>query len=1043
MRLGLAACGAAAFFFFCLCVEAADPKEEAGSALAYLRCRGAGALLLYFYNRPERVCVRGPPASTVGQLTSTLGALAGSSGLVAVRHRGFFRRVLLGRRRINSEKRLEALGRRPLEVYVQDGALRAALDARFVYVLPRIDEDNVPLLDLESVSLSPAIDSVLELLSPASHVAPSWLASRARCGPSAARLLQPSEATLSRLFPNRQYKRVVFRDAETGLLKFCPARYFAFPSKQSTYFCGAKIPLRLSPLGKAQILQAFSGPPEGGPGRPCPEASVLLMRRPRDIQTEQDPTLVLVQWTRGHAGEAIVQETVIHAEPWFAAVSVSVCLLSPGSGFLRNYTADNSRLLSRLGGVFARLLLTRCFLWKLTEMANIDLEEAFSAKVARSEGDSFRSLQQFFMRPISYEVLRPIDYKALVVSPADSVIQNAFFVTPNEHGEIIDAHIPQVKGTTFNLSEFLFGRGTDKEIRLQSPKNKLFVQIFYLAPADYHRFHSAADWLATRHVYIPGCLPSVRRSVLLNRNLLDAFERTSVQGHWSPGNTGGPRLFFSMTFVAAMLVGGIELFYRKTADANRFTFSPACSALRSSMTYEYQEPVPLCMGQELGAFKFGSTVVLAFEAPEDFQASAPVCEHVDVGSTTGHLPGRPRRTLARCDFTYGNHASALDYLQHLQSLVSKQKVTSAGSSTAAADSSAVPIEPHDYQAGLEETDSSGGVPPLAAAPAAEEAAGQQQQQQAELRGIEETEAPLWWFLGERPLRQRARVRQVQGEETQFSSLADVGLKVKSLEVALFRRYALARWLAAFWRDPSSSGCSVLLQRGQLTAEQTDSSGSSVPVCYYDVKSRSLLLRFAGQQSSLLLMLPAEPHEAFLLRYPNFACASAKGFGKASRGISASWKLTGGDLRVSFTLSLTHWLADETGAVGLRSFAFEAAPQTASQTLASAVAMLAGGEPGGIGETPPHAEAVPGLLHFSLSPPRKAEQAEESLQQFFISSGRDALELPPNGRSARSELGCSDSPFFRFLSAVSRRVRGGFGRRDRQQQVARAEASEEA
>lgn len=102
----------------------------------------------------------------------------------------------------------------------------------------------------------------------------------------------------------------------------------------------------------------------------------------------------------------------------------------------------------------------------------------------------------------------------------------------------------------------------------------------------------------------------VQRKTLLTRNILDAFERASVQGHWRPGNTAGPRLFFSMTFVAAMMVGGIQLFYRKDLGSNKFSFTPSCHMSRKSTLYEYQEPVGLCMGQEMGSFNFGSTVVL-------------------------------------------------------------------------------------------------------------------------------------------------------------------------------------------------------------------------------------------------------------------------------------------------------------------------------------------------------------------------------------------------------------------------------------------------
>lgn len=74
-----------------------------------------------------------------------------------------------------------------------------------------------------------------------------------------------------------------------------------------------------------------------------------------------------------------------------------------------------------------------------------DLEEAFSYKQSLPKDQKgFRSIQEFFSRPINFEALRPVDSQAVVVAPADSVIQNSFFIRPDENGEIIDAYVPQV-----------------------------------------------------------------------------------------------------------------------------------------------------------------------------------------------------------------------------------------------------------------------------------------------------------------------------------------------------------------------------------------------------------------------------------------------------------------------------------------------------------------------------------------------------------------------------------------------------------------------
>lgn len=59
----------------------------------------------------------------------------------------------------------------------------------------------------------------------------------------------------------------------------------------------------------------------------------------------------------------------------------------------------------------------------------------------------------------------------------------------------------------------------------------------------------------------------------------------------------------------------------------------------------------------------------------------------------------------------------------------------------------------------------------------------------------------------------------------------------------------------------------------------------------DPARESVQLRFVGQVSSLLLVWPAKNEGEALLRYPTFACASSKGWGKTTRGVGASWSFS--------------------------------------------------------------------------------------------------------------------------------------------------------
>lgn len=72
-------------------------------------------------------------------------------------------------------------------------------------------------------------------------------------------------------------------------------------------------------------------------------------------------------------------------------------------------------------------------------------------------------------------------------------------------GPVTSYQVEQVKGVTYNLQHFLGPVNlSDKLTRidddeyvkslLKNPNNRLYQLTVYLAPGDYHRFHSPADW---------------------------------------------------------------------------------------------------------------------------------------------------------------------------------------------------------------------------------------------------------------------------------------------------------------------------------------------------------------------------------------------------------------------------------------------------------------------------------------------------------------------------------------------------------------------
>ncbi|GAA5824974.1 hypothetical protein JCM3770_001415 [Rhodotorula araucariae] len=162
--------------------------------------------------------------------------------------------------------------------------------------------------------------------------------------------------------------------------------------------------------------------------------------------------------------------------------------------------------------------------------------------------------------------------------------------------------------------------------------HKLCFAVIYLAPGDYHRFHSPTNWVVERRRHFAGELFSV--SPWMVGKLADLFvlnERVALLGRWRYG-------FFSMTPVGATNVGSIRVNFDSTLRTNSpgrpvvpGTFSEATYAQASSLLGGQ----PLRAGDEIGVFSLGSTIVLVFEAPERFNFKIANGQHVQVGEMIG------------------------------------------------------------------------------------------------------------------------------------------------------------------------------------------------------------------------------------------------------------------------------------------------------------------------------------------------------------------------------------------------------------------------
>ena len=206
------------------------------------------------------------------------------------------------------------------------------------------------------------------------------------------------------------------------------------------------------------------------------------------------------------------------------------------------------------------------------KLFNVNMAEALN-----SDLKSYQSLNEFFRRKLKPEV-RPIDVDAELVSPCDGKVFGC--------GPISDTdNVEQVKGMTYSLKEFL-------GFKPENPQN-LYQIVMYLAPGDYHCFHSPASWTVDQRKHFSGRLLSVRPSVATWMPKLFAVnERVAYFGTWQDSK------FFSYTAVGATNVGSILIDMDPDLVTNTDNVVGKCN------DKYWTRPCPVEKGQHFGKFYF-------------------------------------------------------------------------------------------------------------------------------------------------------------------------------------------------------------------------------------------------------------------------------------------------------------------------------------------------------------------------------------------------------------------------------------------------------
>ena len=243
-----------------------------------------------------------------------------------------------------------------------------------------------------------------------------------------------------------------------------------------------------------------------------------------------------------------------------------------------------SRLVGKLAAAEAGALTTK--LIKLfIKQYKIDMSEALHEDPAH-----YKTFNEFFTRPLKPGIRPLAEDSDILAHPVDGAI--------SQLGDVVDGQIIQAKGHNYSLQTLLGGKEEDV-----APYVGGKFATIYLAPKDYHRIHMPVDGTLRKMIYVPGDLFSV--NPLTAQNVPNLFARNERVVAIFDTEIGP----LSMVLVGATIVASIETIWAGTVTppAGRDVFTWTYPA-------EGDNAITLKKGEEMGRFKLGSTVILAWGA---------------------------------------------------------------------------------------------------------------------------------------------------------------------------------------------------------------------------------------------------------------------------------------------------------------------------------------------------------------------------------------------------------------------------------------------
>jgi len=222
----------------------------------------------------------------------------------------------------------------------------------------------------------------------------------------------------------------------------------------------------------------------------------------------------------------------------------------------------------------------------------------------------YASLGDFFARKLRHGA-RIVDAAPdAIVSPCDGVLA--------ARGTCVDGAMVQAKGRNYRLDDLVADEALAKTLT-----GGAYATI-YLSPRDYHRVHTPLAGTIVRYDYLPGTLWPVNRWATNRREgLLVRNERVVI--HLNADGIGD----VAVVMVGAAGVGNIRLAH--APDSAEFRASGERRSIERNDRVE--------RGDELGAFRLGSTVVLVFP-PGKASLAGEVGQPVRFGERIGVVTAR-------------------------------------------------------------------------------------------------------------------------------------------------------------------------------------------------------------------------------------------------------------------------------------------------------------------------------------------------------------------------------------------------------------------